>query len=82
MIDFVVAGDIESEWAMFLASVVQAAHRCGGRKVACCGSNTCWWTPAVRDTIKPKESFQAFLACGLPEAVFMADCNKPSLSLT
>ena len=67
------AGDIESEWAMFRASIVKAADRSCGRKVvgACRGSNprTRWWTPAVRDAVKlKKESYRAFLACRTPEA--------------
>ncbi|TWW74022.1 hypothetical protein D4764_14G0000230 [Takifugu flavidus] len=47
------AGDIESEWTMFRASIVEAADRCCGRKVvgACRGGNarTRWWTPAAAD---------------------------------
>ncbi|TWW52999.1 R2DM Retrovirus-related Pol polyprotein from type II retrotransposable element, partial [Takifugu flavidus] len=47
------AGDIESEWAMFRASIAEAADRCCGRKVvgACRGGNTRtrWWTPAAAD---------------------------------
>ena len=67
------AGDIESEWAMFRASIVKAADRSCGRKVvgACSGGNswTRWWTPAVRDAVKlKKESYWTFLACGTPEA--------------
>ena len=50
------AGDIESEWAMFRASIVKAADRSCGRKVvgACRGGNpqTRWWTPVVRDAVK------------------------------
>uniref|UniRef100_A0A8C5HIH4 Reverse transcriptase domain-containing protein n=1 Tax=Gouania willdenowi TaxID=441366 RepID=A0A8C5HIH4_GOUWI len=66
------AGDIESEWAMFRASVAEAADRCCGRKVvgACRGGNTRtrWWTPGVRDAVKlKKESYRAFLTCGTPE---------------
>ncbi|TWW70386.1 hypothetical protein D4764_18G0011920 [Takifugu flavidus] len=66
------AGDIESEWTVFRASIVEAADRCCGRKVvgACCGGNarTRWWTPAVRDAVKlKKESYRALLACGTPE---------------
>ena len=53
------AGDIESEWAMFRASIVKAADRSCGRKVvsACHGGNsrTRWWTPAVRDAVKLKK---------------------------
>ncbi|KAK0154053.1 Craniofacial development protein 2 [Merluccius polli] len=67
------AGDIESEWAMFRASIVKAADQSCGRKVvgACRGGNsrTRWWTPAVRDAVKlKKESYRTFLACGTPEA--------------
>ncbi|TWW52971.1 hypothetical protein D4764_0013940, partial [Takifugu flavidus] len=67
------AGDIESEWTMFRASIVEAADRCCGRKVvgACRGGNarTRWWTPAVRNAVKlKKESYRALLACGTPEA--------------
>ncbi|KAK0153961.1 putative uncharacterized transposon-derived protein F52C9.6 [Merluccius polli] len=67
------AGDIESEWAMFHASIVKAADQSCGRKVvgACRGGNprTRWWTPAVRDAVKlKKESYRTFLACGTPEA--------------
>ncbi|KAK0143194.1 Craniofacial development protein 2 [Merluccius polli] len=67
------AGDIESEWAMFRASIVKAADQSCGCKVvgACRGGNsrTCWWTPAVRDAVKlKKESYRTFLACGTPEA--------------
>ena len=44
---------IESEWAMFHDSIVEAANRCCGRKVvgACRdgNTNTCWWTLTVRD---------------------------------
>ncbi|XP_051941766.1 uncharacterized protein LOC127614473 [Hippocampus zosterae] len=67
------AGDIESEWTMFRASIVEAANLSCGRKVvgACRGGNprTRWWTPAVRDAVKlKKESYRAFMACGTPEA--------------
>ncbi|KAI3371232.1 hypothetical protein L3Q82_023536 [Scortum barcoo] len=63
------AGDTESEWTMFSASIVDAATvRSCGRKVsgACRGGNprTRWWTPEVRDAIrlKKKESYRAMLA--------------------
>ncbi|KAI3352266.1 hypothetical protein L3Q82_005245 [Scortum barcoo] len=69
------AGDIESEWTMFSASIVDA-RRFGscGRKVsgACRGGNprTRWWTPEVRDAIRlKKESYRTMLACGTPDAV-------------
>ncbi|TWW78306.1 hypothetical protein D4764_11G0004270 [Takifugu flavidus] len=67
------AGDIESEWTMLRASIVEAADQCCGRKVvgACRGGNTRtrWWTPAVRDAVKlKKELYRALLACGTPEA--------------
>ena len=61
------AGDIESEWAMFRASIVKAANRSCGRN-----SQTRWWTPAVRDAVKLMESYrvlkETFLACGTLEA--------------
>ncbi|KAI3366535.1 hypothetical protein L3Q82_000670 [Scortum barcoo] len=53
------AGDIESEWTMFSASIVDAAVRSCGRKVsgACRGGNprTRWWTPEVRDAVQAEE---------------------------
>ncbi|KAK3549912.1 hypothetical protein QTP86_015528 [Hemibagrus guttatus] len=66
-------GDIESEWTMFSSSIVDAAIRSCGRKVsgAGCGGNprTQWWTLEVRDAVKlKKESYQAWLARGTPEA--------------
>ncbi|KAI3376128.1 hypothetical protein L3Q82_016658 [Scortum barcoo] len=65
------AGDIESEWTMFSASIVDAAVRSCGRKVsgACRGGNprTRWWTPEVRDAVRlKKESYRTMLACGTP----------------
>ncbi|KAI3368501.1 hypothetical protein L3Q82_025391 [Scortum barcoo] len=69
------AGDIESEWTMFSASIVDAAVRSCGRKVsgACRGGNPrtrWWWTPEVRDAVRlKKESYRAMLACGTPDAV-------------
>ncbi|TWW77426.1 hypothetical protein D4764_12G0008160 [Takifugu flavidus] len=61
------AGDIESEWTVFRASIVEAADWCCDRKVVgdCCGGNarTRWWTPAVRYAVRLKESYQALLAC-------------------
>ncbi|KAI3360580.1 hypothetical protein L3Q82_002449 [Scortum barcoo] len=69
------AGDIESEWTMFSASIVDAKWfgSCG-RKVsgACRGGNprTRWWTPEVRDAVRlKKESYWTMLACGTPDAV-------------
>jgi len=67
------AGDIESEWAMFRASIVEAADRSCGRKAvgACRGGNprTRWWTPEVRDAVKlKKEAYRTLLAGRTPEA--------------
>ena len=67
------AGDIESERTMFSTSIVDAAVRSCGRKVssACRGINprTRWRTLEVRDAVKlKKESYQAWLARGTPEA--------------
>ena len=61
------------QWAMFCASIVEAADRSCGRKVvgACRGGNprTRWWTPVVREAVKlKKESYRAFLASGTLEA--------------
>ncbi|XP_068612287.1 zonadhesin, like [Brachionichthys hirsutus] len=72
-----VPGDIESEWTMFRASIVEAAGRCCGRKVvgAPRGGNTrtSWWTLVVRDAVKLKEeSYQAFLP---GEIVFGHGCS-------
>ena len=66
-------GDIESEWTMFSASIVDAAARSCGRRVsgACRGGNprTRWWTPVVRDAVKQKkECYLSLLAGGTPEA--------------
>ncbi|KAK3507958.1 hypothetical protein QTP70_005040 [Hemibagrus guttatus] len=71
-------GDIESEWTMFSSSIVDTAT-CGCKvSGACRGGNpqTQWWTPEVRDAVKlKKESYQAWLACGTPEA---ADAYRQS----
>ncbi|KAK3515164.1 hypothetical protein QTP70_008179 [Hemibagrus guttatus] len=66
-------GDIESEWTMFSSSIVDAAIRSCGRKVSGAGRSgnplTQWWTLEVRDAVKlKKESYQAWLARGTPEA--------------
>ena len=66
------AGDIEFEWTMFSASIVDVAVRSCGRKFsgACHGGNprTWWWTLEVRDAVKmKKESYRAWLAQGTPE---------------
>ena len=66
------AGDVESEWTMFKASIVEAAARSCGQKAvgACQGGNrrTRWWTPAVREAVRlKKEAFRAWLFGGSPE---------------
>ncbi|KAI3355937.1 hypothetical protein L3Q82_004484 [Scortum barcoo] len=76
------AGDIESEWTMFSASIVDAAVRSCGRKVsgACRGGNprTRWWTPEVRDAVRlKKESYRTMLACGTPDAQ-LTGTGRPS----
>ncbi|KAI3353028.1 hypothetical protein L3Q82_019600 [Scortum barcoo] len=72
------AGDIESEWTMFSASIVDAmagsklwtqglSGACRGMAVT---SRTRWWTPEVRDAVRlKKESYRTMLACGTPDAV-------------
>lgn len=53
------AGDMESEWTMFHASIVEAAHRSCGSKVVCAcrfgNPQTRGWTLPVRDAVKLKE---------------------------
>ncbi|KAK3543028.1 hypothetical protein QTP70_008717 [Hemibagrus guttatus] len=66
-------GDIESEWTMFSSSIVDAAIWSCSRKVSGAGRGgnprTQWWTLEVRDAVKlKKESYQAWLARGTPEA--------------
>uniref|UniRef100_A0A3B5A9Z5 Protein kinase domain-containing protein n=1 Tax=Stegastes partitus TaxID=144197 RepID=A0A3B5A9Z5_9TELE len=58
------AGDMESEWSMFKASIAEVAVRSCGQKVtgACRGCNpkTRWWTLAVREAVRlKKETFRA-----------------------
>ncbi|KAL0153242.1 hypothetical protein M9458_051417, partial [Cirrhinus mrigala] len=66
-------GDIESEWTMFSASIVNAAGWSCGCRVsgASRGGNprTRWWTSEVRDAVRlKKESYRAWLVRGTPEA--------------
>ncbi|KAI3368534.1 hypothetical protein L3Q82_025543 [Scortum barcoo] len=68
-----VAGDMESEWALFRAAIVEAATMSCGCKAAGAshGGNprTHWWTPEVRGLSGlKKESYRAWMACGTPEA--------------
>jgi len=63
---------MESEWAMFRASIVEVVVRSCGQKVvgACRGGNlkTRWWTPAVKEAVRlKKEAFRAWLTSGSPE---------------
>lgn len=48
--------DVEFEWTMFRASIVEAATKsCGLKAVGSChGGNPriCWWTPVVREAVK------------------------------
>lgn len=62
---------MESMWAMFTASIVEAAARSCGPKVivACRGGSlrTCWCRLAVEGAVKvKKEAFWAWLAKGAP----------------
>lgn len=55
---------MESEWAVFKASIAEVAGSSCGQKVI--GD---WWTPAVKETFKlKKEAFQVWLAQGSLEA--------------
>ncbi|KAK3521565.1 hypothetical protein QTP70_013096 [Hemibagrus guttatus] len=63
----------ESEWTMFSSSIVDSAIWSCGCKVSGAGRGgnprTQWWTLEVRDAVKlKKESYQACLARGTPEA--------------
>ena len=67
-------GDIEPEWAMFKASIAEAAAGSCGLKVigTSRGGNprTPWWTPVVREAVGlKKEAFRDMLSQGTPEAV-------------
>ena len=67
-------GDIEPEWAMFKASIAEAAAGSCGLKVigTSRGGNprTPWWTPVVREAVRlKKEAFRDVLSQGTPEAV-------------
>lgn len=64
----VVAGDMKSECAMFHATIVEAAVRSCGCKVAgasCGGSpQPCWLKPKVMGAVELKKlSYRAWLAC-------------------
>ncbi|KAI3364042.1 hypothetical protein L3Q82_010871 [Scortum barcoo] len=68
-------GDIESEWTMFSASIVDAGSSKLWTQGLWCLSvagnfpRTRWWTPEVRDAVRlKKESYRAMLACGTPDA--------------
>ncbi|KAK3562875.1 hypothetical protein QTP86_011117 [Hemibagrus guttatus] len=66
-------GDIESEWTMYSSSIVDTAIWSSGRKASGTGRGgnprTQWWTLKVRDAVKlKKESYQAWLVRGTPEA--------------
>ncbi|KAI3376928.1 hypothetical protein L3Q82_000019 [Scortum barcoo] len=55
-----IEGDIESEWTMFSASIIDAAVRSCGRKVsrACHGSKprTWWWKEYFEDLLNPTDT--------------------------
>ncbi len=64
---------MESEWAMFKASIAEvAAKNCGWKAISAChGGNlrSRWWTPVVKEAVRlKKEAFWAWLAQGSPEA--------------
>jgi len=61
---------MEPEWAMFRASIVEAAARSCGQKAvgACREERNRWWTPVVKEAVRlKKEAFRAWLAQGSPE---------------
>ncbi|KAI3360636.1 hypothetical protein L3Q82_002501 [Scortum barcoo] len=74
------AGDIESEWTMFSASIVDAgSSKLWTQGLWCLSwwqSRTRWWTPEVRDAVRlKKESYRTMLACGTPDAVDRYQCR-------
>ncbi|KAI3358107.1 hypothetical protein L3Q82_003115 [Scortum barcoo] len=77
------AGDIESEWTMFSASIVDAAGSKLWTQGLWCLSwwqppNPVWWTPKVRDAVRlKKESYRTMLACGTPDAQ-LTGTGRPS----
>ena len=66
-------GDIKPEWALFKASIAEAAAgSCGLNVIGISrGGNprTPWWTPVVREAVRLKETFRDVLSQGTPEAV-------------
>ncbi|KAI3374861.1 hypothetical protein L3Q82_021401 [Scortum barcoo] len=82
------AGDIESEWTMFSASIVERC--CRFAEVVDAQGLWClswrqppnpWWTPEVRDAVRlKKESYRAMLACGTPDAVDQVPAGQASRS--
>lgn len=70
------SGEIESEWTMIKASIVEVAIKSCGQKVtiACQGDNfrTLWWTSEVKEAVKlNKDASWAWLAGGSAEAADM-----------
>lgn len=68
--------DIESEWTMFRALIVEVATKSWSLKMVdvCHGGNprTCWWTLVVREAVKTKkEAFQKMLENWTPDTAEM-----------
>lgn len=64
--------NIESEWAMYMDSIANAASRSCGPVVmfACCGNQRIrWWTLAVMEAVKLKEAFRTCISWRTPEEV-------------
>lgn len=64
---------MDSEWALFKASIAEAAATSCGWKVVGVyhGGNprARWHTPAVREAVRQKkEAFRVWLACGSPDS--------------
>jgi len=53
---------VEYEWTMFRTSIVDAASKTYGLKVVMPVSRTHWWTPALKETVMLKKTFQSWLS--------------------
>ncbi|KAI3375033.1 hypothetical protein L3Q82_021548 [Scortum barcoo] len=73
------AGDIESEWTMFSASIVDALQFEAVVSGACSGRATLepwWWIPEERDAIKlKKESYRAMLIPNVVDGYWQVDSS-------
>ena len=76
---------MESEWAIFRASIAEAAVRSCGQKTvgACRGGNlrTQWWTPTVKEAVRlKKEAFRLGWPRGLVKQQMVQQTPSPDPS--